>query len=111
MKTTNVRRMVAIRPSIKTLMTIKDVTREDAIEIRRIMATTGRDGLGRTRLQQIDALLSTFGVEYVGKGRNAKSPAFYYCNTGDIYAETVVKIRGRFIVSSWGDIVERGNYD
>jgi hypothetical protein len=98
-------------PSIKTLMQIKDVTREDAIAIRAIMASgPGRDANGLTRMQRIDRVLQTHGVEYTPAGRNAKSPAIYYCNAGDTYACTVLKVRGRFRVGCWGDLVERGNY-
>jgi len=50
------------------------------------------------------------GVESVPEGSNAKSPAFDYVNTGDSYAATLVRIRGNYRISSWGDIVERGNY-
>jgi hypothetical protein len=62
-------------------------------------------------MQRIDAILRTFGVEYVAAGRNAKSPAFYYCNAGETYATTVLKVAGKFRVGCWGDIVERGNYE
>jgi len=125
-------------PSIKTLMTLKDVTREDAIAIREIMAGhraipcrgCGRlndigsvdpypfnmcghfhDGRHRySRMAAIDVILGTFGVEYQERGSNAKSPAFYYCNAGDAYARTILGVNGRFCVGCWGDIVERGNY-
>lgn len=98
-------------PSIKTLMQIKDVTREDATAIRAIMAGPGKDANGATRLQRIDAVLRTFGVEHTPRGHNKKSPAIHFCNTGDTYATTVMKVRGRFVVGCWGDIVERGNYE
>lgn len=118
-------------PSVKSLMMIKDVTAEDARAIRAIMAGPHHvlqpctfDDPARqwnpiacewvrpvTRLQQIDTILRTFGVEYIPAGHNAKSPAIYYCNTGDTYDTTVLKVRGRFRVGCWGDIVERGKYD
>jgi hypothetical protein len=60
----------------------------------------------------LDATAETFGVEYVPAGHNARSPGFEYLNTGDTYAPTIIRLdTGRYIVSSWGDIVERGNYD
>lgn len=55
--------------------------------------------------------LGTFGVENIHEGRNKKSPAIDYLNTGDSYEMTLMYIRGRFRVGSWGDIVERGNYE
>lgn len=99
-------------PSIKSLMLIKDVTREDAIAIRAIMAGPkgNRNWELKPRMQRIDEVLHTYGVEYTPAGTNRKSPAFYYCNTGDTYATTVLKVNGRFRVGCWGDIVERGNY-
>lgn len=97
-------------PSVKTLMQIKDVTKEDAQAIRAVMAGPKRDDNGQSRMQHIDKILNTCGVEYVPCGQGANSPPFYYCNTGDSYAATVVKMRGKFRVTSWGDIVERGGY-
>lgn len=117
-------------PSIKSLQQIKDVTRQDAIAIRGIMArkvpipcggcgktdaqicTYYHDGACRpSRMRAIDRILRTCGVEYIPKGHNRRSPAIYYCNTGDTYDTTIMKINGRFRVGCWGDIVERGNYD
>ena len=97
-------------PSIKKLMEIKDVTPEDAKKIRAIMQGAGRVN-GETRMERIDAVLGTFGVEYIPKGHNDRSPAIYYCNAGDTYAWTVLKVNGQFRVGCWGDIVERGDYD
>lgn len=66
---------------------------------------------GKTRMEQIDRILETSGVEYTPRGHNAKSPAITYCNAGDTYSVTIMKINGRFRIGCWGDIVERGNYD
>jgi hypothetical protein len=125
-------------PSIKTLMQIKDVSRDDAIRIRDIMrkhvplpCPCGResdpasadaypwnvcsyyhDGRHRySRMRAIDKVLGTYGVEDIDAGHNRRSPAIRYCNTGDPYDTTVMFIRGRFRVGCWGDIVERGHYD
>lgn len=97
-------------PSIASLVQIKDVTREDAKQIRSIMTGSGKVD-GKTRMERIDVVLRTRGVEYVSKGHTAKSPSFYYCNAGDPYATTVLKVGDRFRVGCWGDIVERGSYD
>ena len=97
-------------PSIKTLMQIKDVTREDAKKIRAIMQGSGKVN-GETRMERIDTILHTCGVEYIPAGRNLKSPAIYYCNGGDTYDTTILKVNGQFRVGCWGDIVERGNYE
>jgi hypothetical protein len=119
-----------MRPSIKTLCQIKDVTPALARQIRAIMgrqvpvpcggchetdSTFCRfyhDGRCRpSRIKAIDRLIGTHGVEYVPRGRTQRSPAFHYCNTGDSYAATIVKIGDRFRVASWGDLVERGTYE
>ncbi len=63
-----------------------------------------------SRLERIDRVLDTHGVEYQPAGRGERSPAFYYCNAGDTYATTILRVRGRFRIGCWGDIVERGNY-
>lgn len=99
-------------PSVKTLTTYLGITEEKAKKIRSIL--TGPP-LPTTRLEAIDEVLGTFGVEYIQRGRNQKSPAIDYCNTGDPYKPTVMKVYGLngayFTVGCWGDIVERGNYD
>lgn len=61
-------------------------------------------------MRAIDRVLETCGVEYMEPGEGANSPGFYYCNTGETYAATIIKIRSRFRVACWGDIVERGRY-
>ena len=118
-------------PSIKTLQTIKDVTLEDARKVRAILECKSVDAvtelsesadryvrqcynkppLQTVKLTAADSILRTFGVEYISRGRGAKSPSIEYCNTGDTYASTLMWTRGRYIVGCWGDIVERGNYD
>jgi hypothetical protein len=102
--------MAVTYPSVKALQAIKDVTREDAKRIRAIMTGAELTPNGVTRMDAIDRVLRTCGVEYQEAGSNRRSPAFYYCNAGDTYATTVLKVRGRFRVGCWGDIVERGRY-
>jgi hypothetical protein len=88
-------------PSIKTLMQIKDVTREDARKIRAIMDGPGKVD-GETRMERIDRVLNTCGVEVIPAGHNQKSPAIVYCNAGDAYSWTVLKVNGQFRVGCWG---------
>lgn len=64
------------------------------------------------RLEALNAVAGTYGVEHVTRGRNARSPAFDYLNTGDTYTPTIVRFAdGRYCVARWGDIVERGDYE
>lgn len=69
-----------------------------------------KDEHGLTRMQRIDRILGTSGIEYVQRGRNDRSPGFVYCNAGDTYATTIVKVGGHFRITTIGDIMERGNY-
>ncbi len=69
------------------------------------------------RLEAINKLLGMYGTEAIrGEWQNGYwcNIVAVYCNTGDTYALTVIQVRGecrfnnsRFIVSSWGDWVER----
>lgn len=55
-------------------------------------------------------LCEAFGVEYIPRGNNSRSPAITYLNRGDSYKPTLLLINGYFKVGSWGDKVEKGNY-
>jgi hypothetical protein len=105
-------------PSIKTLT--EAFGHDKAVKIRAIMDGphyVWEDGQvqlpynGQSRIDRIDLVLGTFGVECIPHGHNQKSPTIYYCNTGDTYGVTVLRVNGQFRVGCWGDIVERGNYD
>ena len=89
--------------SIKALMTIKDVTKEDAQAIRHAWQTIS----GRQEAREaIDTILRTHGVEYLGKHKRTWD-SVYYCNAGDTYAGTVLFHGLRMFVGCWGDLVER----
>jgi hypothetical protein len=85
------------------------ITLEQARQIKAIMV--GPRLPEGTRMQAIDKILGTHGVEYTPAGHNSKSPAIEYCNAGDTYATTILKVRGNYRIGCWGDIVERGHYD
>lgn len=114
-------------PSIKTIMQIKDVTKNDATRIKTIMQSQSRTAdwcndskaaqhliasswneprLHELKLVAIDEILNTYGVEYI----RTKKRTIYYCNAGDTYATTVMRVAGRYVVGCWGDIVERDDY-
>jgi len=95
-------------PSIKALLAaFPALSVEDARSIRAAMENYGRD----RAMNIIDGFLGTYGVEYIPRGHNQKSPSITYCNTGETYDRTILYARGQFRIGSWGDIVERGNYD
>lgn len=88
--------------SIKNLMQIKDVTEEDAKAIRRVWHNDWK----RSRaMEEIDHILRTSGVEFLGTHKRSDL-SVYYCNAGDTYATTVLFIGPRLIVGCWGDLVE-----
>jgi|SRR6185369_7598169 len=71
------------------------------------------------RLEACNTLLGMHGTEAI-RGEWQNGYWYYivaaYCNTGDTYAVTVIQVRGefngdrsRFIVSSWGDWVEKNS--
>ena len=96
---------IALRKSssIKTLMRIKDVSKEDAIEIKRIWATV----LNRQEAREaIDKVLRTYGVEHLGWHKR-KGEHVHYCNAGDTYSTTVLFCGLSLTVGCWGDLVER----
>jgi hypothetical protein len=62
------------------------------------------------KMRMADELCETCGVEYIPRGRNAKSPPIWYCNSGDGYTATLMFVRGHYRVGCWADIVGRGNY-
>lgn len=97
---------------LRKLLTSKQAVLEHPAAQARERECYHPPGLADMRLHALNAALETFGVEYVQAGHNAKSPAFNYLNTGDSYAATIIRFSdGRYRISSWGDIVERGNYD
>lgn len=90
-------------PSVKALMTIKDVTPADAEKIRTAWKTIGNRRQAR---EAIDSILRTYGVEYLGKHKRSWRH-IYYCNAGDGYANTVLFSGRRAFVGCWADIVEK----
>ena len=98
-------------PSIKTL-----TDAFGAYKAKQIRAIMEGEGNNHSRLERIDTVLGNFGVEYIPAGRNSKSPAIYYSNSGDTYRTTVLLVSDgwltyNFRVGCWGDIVERGSYE
>jgi hypothetical protein len=98
-------------PSVNTLQRIDGVSRVKAEFIRESMRKALLGPLAS--LANINALLGTYGVKYVQRGKGAKSAPFYYCNTGETYDCTVLyfPMEERFRVGSCGAVVEHGNYD
>ena len=92
------------RPSVKTLSQI--VTREQANELRKLMEYSGVNGV----LHAASRMMDGFGVEYIASAHDTlRTPdGLDFVNMGDTYDLTLIYDhgKGRFVVSSWGDIVE-----
>jgi hypothetical protein len=56
------------------------------------------------RLHVLDDLAGTYGVEAFETRHDGWCD---YLNAGDTYAPTLVRFRGRYRVTTWGDIAER----
>lgn len=93
--------------SVKDLMQIKDVSDWDAEKIRKIWKTVLNRREART---QIDAILGTHGVEYLGRNKRTKDHV-YYCNAGDTYATTIIFTGIHLRVNCWGDLVENNRIE
>lgn len=96
------RALLRTAASIKTLMTIKDVTRKDAEDIRNAwFCIVDR----KTAREEVNHILRTFGVEYLGQHKRTLQHIFY-CNAGDTYAPTVLFSDSRLYVGCWGDLLD-----
>jgi hypothetical protein len=88
--------------SLTQLQQIKDVTPEIAAAVRNAWKTVRSREEAR---KQVDRLIETHGVEYLGIHRRTGDHV-YYCNAGDTYATTVM-FRGLCLtVGCIGDLLE-----
>ena len=121
-------------PSIKTLMRIEGMEIDRAKMLRKVLECTSRDDLikltdkhpdmfvettswwnhcynqpwvSEIKMKAADELIEGFGVECCGEVDMRNGPPLEYVNLGDTYDCTLCLFQGRYVVSSWGDIVER----
>jgi hypothetical protein len=102
---------------MKTAIEIQDLYRSDPVKACQIALKQTTTIPEHERLEAINKLLGTYGTEAIrGEWQNSYwcDIVAAYCNTGDTYAITVLQVRGdwsgkssRFIVSNWGDFVEK----
>ncbi len=78
-----------------------------AATIRWISSCYNRPSAVSIRLNMLNDLLGGFGVECSGDVDIHKGAPLEYINAGDTYTATICLFRGRWILSSWGDIVEK----
>lgn len=114
-------------PSLKTLMTINRnrTSKESAILARKILTLKTTEDLEdvayqlgdndlylgcysrrELRLALLNKVLGGFGVESIC---NKDGKYLDYINFGDTYDTTIIFWNNRYIVSSWGDIVEKNS--
>ena len=102
----------------QTKAELADLYSQDPLKACRLALRRTCNSNWRARIYEIDKLLGTFGTEALrGEWQNGYwcDIVAAYCNTGDTYALTVIHVRGnsswdepgRFIISSWGDFVEK----
>ena len=107
-------------PSIKALMEHLKLTREQAKAIRTIIHEENPpEGFTyshyshwrKNQMNRIDRILGTCGVEYHEYHGSTNREGYWYCNTGDTYALTIIcKVKKNgwgvtkytFFISSWG---------
>lgn len=102
-------------PSVKKLSEGLNISTADARLIRSAM-DAGQSVQKVLRLA--DKIMDAHGVEYIQSGEDTMydKDGLDFVNMGDTYDTTLIfdHRKGRFIVSSWGDIVERdrtGRFD
>jgi hypothetical protein len=89
-------------PSVKSLMKHLLLTKEQAQEFRRIAKTESE--LEESGLNYVDSVSEwSFGVEYFEHKRHKVA----YCNAGDTYRITLLKVNGAYRIGCWGDIAEK----
>ena len=59
------------------------------------------------KMPMANDIIGGFGVEYCGHVDMRDGPPLEYVNLGDTYDTTLCRFQGRYVVCSWGDIVER----
>lgn len=89
--------------SVKALQDVHHVDKATADKVREVWHTVANRKNAR---EQIDALIGTHGVEYLGTNKRT-GDAVYYCNAGDAYATTVIFQGLHMRVGCWGDLIER----
>ena len=105
------------RPENPSRAVLEDDYCKDARKACQRALRLTRDVRECRRLEAVNTLLGMHGTEAIrGDWQNGYwgDIVAAYCNTGDTYATTVLQVRGdssfrssRFIISSWGDFVER----
>lgn len=113
-----------MRPSVKTLesafpgkgkelrklLTDNDAVNKSEAVQQWVKQCYNPPAMSEKRMLALNECLEGYGVECT-RGNSEHSPSFEYINMGDTYNTTIVRFEdGRYRVTCWGDIVEKGNY-
>ncbi len=90
-----------LKASRSTLVTLPGAADLDA-------ASYGRQPTSRLRMEALDAVAGTYGVEGF---RLHNGDWVEYLNAGDTYTPTILKWRGNYHLRDWGTLVERHGAD
>ena len=92
---------------LETIM-CRDANRDLFATSRRwFMSCYNTPDVEEMQLEMANDVIAGFGVEHCGEVDMRDGPPLQYVNLGDTYVTTLCLFRGRFVVSSYGDIVER----
>lgn len=88
-----------------------DITEAEPEQFKGLLIWLGqcqnRPSLHEMKMSAANDILEGFGVEYASEVDMREGPPLEYVNQGDTYALTLCRFNYRYLVSSWGDIVER----
>ena len=97
---------------LRELLTSNDAVNAHTAVIALVARCCSRPSMSHKRMVAINAELETYGVEHVQGNGTTRTPSFEYCNTGDTYDTTIIRMQsGQYRVGDWGSIVERGSYE
>jgi hypothetical protein len=97
-------------PSIKTIAReFSYLSDEDVKKFRKILEDWAHRPIAC--LKKLNRLLCNYGIEYLEDRKDDQHNMYgiYFSNTGESYATTILydMDKGRFFISSWGDVVEK----
>lgn len=93
---------VTLARTVKRLLLAKRAELEDAIP--------GHDAVRYghdTPSLRMEAISEALGMHGVEEFRTRNGTRVLYCNAGDTYAPTLLRVGGHYRVGTWGDVAER----
>lgn len=93
----------------RLMKNFQEISKEQAQEIRATIQKVERNEMdGEAAMNRIDSIIGVYCGHFGIESFQTKKGRYLYSNTGDSYGTTILFTpRKMFIISSWGDIVER----